>query len=103
MKKALLSFAVFGCFATSALAEGVKAPAAAEMTREQRQQMAGAHEKMAACLRSEKPLTECHSEMMKSCEATMGANGCPMMQGKMGKMGSMKHHSAMAPGATNHP
>ena len=50
------------------------------MTREQRNKMADAHEKFAACLRSEKPVGDCHEDLKKSCEGTMGAE-CPMMHG----------------------
>jgi hypothetical protein len=53
------------------------------MTTEQRQNMATAHENMAACLKSDKSLDVCHTEMMDSCKATMGDEGCPM--------GMMKH------------
>ena len=55
-----------------------------KMTTEQRSKMADAHEKMAACLRSTRPLKECHQEMKASCVAAMGKDGCPMM-GRMGK------------------
>lgn len=51
-----------------------------EMTSEQRNKMADMHEKMAACLRSTKPMGECHEEMKNSCK-DMG-EACPMM-GKM--------------------
>ena len=65
---------------------------------EQRQKMAGQHEKMAACLRSDRPLPECREEMMKGCKEAMGKEGCPMMGGK-GPHGM--HHPMMdgqAPG-----
>ena len=61
-----------------------------QMTPEQRQNMAAAHDKMAACLRSEKPMTECRSEMMKSCKDMMGQGGCPMMGHMSGMMGEEK-------------
>ena len=61
------------------------------MTSEQRQKMADAHEKMATCLRTDKPLGDCHEEMMKSCQEGMGKDGCPMMGGK----GKGMHHSRM--------
>lgn len=61
------------------------------LTSDQRQKMAGAHEKMATCLRTEKPLNECHEEMMKACQEGMGKDGCPMMGGKMGHRG--RHHA----------
>jgi hypothetical protein len=61
-----------------------------QMTAEQRSKMAEAHEKLAACLRSDRPLSECHDEMMKSHES-MGMGDCSMMHGK-----GMKHgHGAM--------
>ena len=50
-----------------------------KMTKEQREKMAVSHEKMAVCLRSDKPMKECHEEMMKACTDTMGADACPMM------------------------
>ena len=50
-----------------------------------RQQMADAHQKMAECLRSDRPLSECRAEMRKSCQM-MGEGGCSMM-GAGGGMG----------------
>ena len=46
---------------------------------------------MAACLRSDRPLKDCHDEMMHACQKTMGPDGCPMMGG----MGHMKHDGHM--------
>lgn len=37
-------------------------------TKEMRAKMASAHEQMAACLRSERPIAECHDAMMKQHE-----------------------------------
>ncbi len=54
----------------------------ASMTTEQRQKMADSHDKMAVCLRSDKPVSDCHEEMMKACQEGMGKDGCPMMGGK---------------------
>ena len=62
------------------------------MTTEQRQKMADAHEKMATCLRSTKPFTDCHEEMMKACKEGMGKDGCPMMGGKGMHGDHMMHH-----------
>lgn len=50
-----------------------------EVSREQREKMAAEHEKMAACLRSSRPLRECRREMMKRCHEMMEKHGCPMM------------------------
>ena len=48
-------------------------------TPEQRKKMTEVHEKMAECLRSIRPASECHHEMMASCKESMGNAGCPMM------------------------
>jgi hypothetical protein len=64
-----------------------------ELTAEQRQKMADIHEKMAACLRSDRPLSECRQETMQHCQALMGQEGCPMMGGMMGS--GMKHRGGM--------
>ena len=50
-----------------------------ELSKQQRAQMASAHEKMAACLRSDRALDECRQEMHASCMSTFGEQGCPMM------------------------
>jgi hypothetical protein len=50
-----------------ALAQGKGTP---QMTADQRTKMAEAHEKMAACLRSDRPLSECHEEMMRGIPTT---------------------------------
>lgn len=63
------------------------------LTAEQRGKMADAHEKMATCLRSDKPMHECHDEMKKSCQENMGKGGCPMMDGMaMHGKGKGMHH-----------
>lgn len=54
-------------------------------TKEQREQMAQAHEKMASCLRSDKGVGDCRTEMMQTCR-TVNYQGCGMM------MGSGMHH-----------
>lgn len=62
---------------TASAAEPPAAPP--EPSKEMRAKMAAAHEQMAACLRSDKPIAACRSEMMKSCQEIMGERGCPMM------------------------
>ncbi len=51
-----------------------------QLTPEQREKMAVAHEKMAACLRSTKTLSECREEMKKQCKGMMGKGSYPMME-----------------------
>ncbi len=72
-----------------ALAVDAKVGYMPEMTTEQRQKMADVHEKMAVCLRSERPLADCHEEMRSACKASMGSDVCPMVDGPMG---GMRHH-----------
>jgi hypothetical protein len=50
-------------------------------TKQQREQMAEAHEKIAACLRSDQPINVCHEEMMKMHEAMMHHHHHDMEQG----------------------
>jgi hypothetical protein len=65
-----------------------------EVTAEQRANMAAVHEKMAVCLRSDKPIGDCRKEMMQSCTEMMGKDGCPMM-GQMGRMHDMMDKGMM--------
>ena len=54
------------------------------MTPEMRQKMTDMHQKMADCLRSDKPMSECKQQMMKSCSDSMGKTGCSMMESMHG-------------------
>ncbi|MGB8692642.1 MAG: hypothetical protein WCD08_03960 [Steroidobacteraceae bacterium] len=56
-------------------------------SKEMRAKMASAHEQMAACLRSDRPMAECHDEMMKQHE--MMHQGHDEHEG----MGDSKHSS----------
>jgi hypothetical protein len=55
------------------------ASASAGPSKEMREKMATLHEQLAACLRSDKPIAECHKEAMKHHHELMGTEGCPMM------------------------
>ena len=55
-------------------------PASTAPSQEMREKMAQVHEKMAACLRSDKTIAECHREMKANCRAELGDRGCGMMQ-----------------------
>ena len=59
---------------------------------EQRQKMAEVHQHMADCLKSDRPMSECRSEMMKSCHGMMGEGACPMMGMGQGGMGPGMGH-----------
>ena len=48
-------------------------------SKEMREQMAAVHEKMAACLRSDKAFADCRDEVQKNCREMMGQQACPMM------------------------
>jgi len=68
-------------------AEPPMSPAAQEptMSKEQREQMAVAHERMAQCLRSDRSFADCHKEMRAACKQ-MGPQGCPGMGGMHDRM-----------------
>jgi hypothetical protein len=92
MKTIAMAVCLIGCVAGAAFAQGSGMAKGQAMTVEQRQKMATAHEKMAACLRSDKAVEECRGELMKSCQEDGGA--CPMMGGNGGPM---KHGRRMQP------
>jgi hypothetical protein len=58
--------------ASPSLAAEPEKPAAPAPSAEQRQKMAEAHQRMADCLKSDRPMSECKGEMMKSCEGMHG-------------------------------
>lgn len=70
-------------------------------SRQMREQMAAAHEKMAACLRSDQDIAVCRNEMHKSCQAMMGAQGCPMMEMGMSGRDHMKQPPPEKPDASD--
>jgi hypothetical protein len=77
------------------LAAGSLFGADTKPTKEDRQKMAEMHSKMADCLKSDKPMGDCQSEMMKSCKSMMGKEGCPMMGQMKGMMkGGMMNQGA---------
>lgn len=51
-----------------------------EPTPEQRVNTATVHENTAACLKSDKTVEACHSEMRSSCKSMMGNDACRMMK-----------------------
>ena len=66
----------------------------------QRQKMAEIHERMAACLRTDRPFEVCRAEMRESCQTAMGQAGCPMMGIGGGGMGpGMMDRSGRTPGS----
>ena len=81
--------------AWSADAPGTAAAQAAP-SKEMREKMASLHEQMAACLRSEKSLAECRTQMMQGCR-DLGSQTCPMMG--MGGGMSMGHGHRASPSA----
>ena len=56
-------------------------------TKAMRERMATLHDEMAACLRSDKSISECRAEMQRHCQAMMGNVGCTRMMGTGGMMG----------------
>lgn len=95
MKTILATLALTLIIGSSAFAKDAKSPhgkmTMKEPTTEQRQKMATMHDKMATCLRSDKPVSDCRNEMMQGCEEAMGKGACPMM-GHMHGMKKSKQH-----------
>ncbi len=87
MKMTVLVLGAIIGLAATALAQGM--PMTPEMTPAQRQKMADVHEKMAACLRSDRAAADCHQEMLQSCQATMDGP-CTMTMGPMRRRGPMR-------------
>lgn len=82
---AITSALLIGLSSAAFAADAPTAPAAP--TKEMRERMATLHEQMAACLRSDKSVSECHAAMQKHCQAMMGTQGCTRMMGAGGMMG----------------
>lgn len=76
-KSQILMAAILFCNVT--LAAESPTAAQAEPSREMREQMAAAHDAMAACLRSDKSIADCRDQMQTSCKQIHGEQGCPMM------------------------
>jgi hypothetical protein len=97
IKRAAIVAMVGALLSVSAAWAADPAPAAptsqAAPSKEMREKMAKLHEQMAACLRSDKSIDECRTEMMKECHETMGKEGCPMMGGGHKPMHGMKPHN----------
>ncbi len=85
-----LVLAAMSVMAAVSFAATPPAAAPAAVSKETREKMAVVHEQMAACLRSDKSLADCHAEMRKSCKESLGDQGCPMMGMGMG-MGKHSH------------
>lgn len=72
-----------------------------EPSAQQRQTMAEIHRKMAECLASTRPFSECRNEMHASCQQRLGQTGCPMMGGMglgMGMGRGMRGRMGPGPG-----
>ena|SRR6266581_737063 len=87
--------------ASAALAADPPTASQAAPSKEMREKMATLHEQMAACLRSDKPIADCHSQMMKSCQDTMGKQGCTMMGHGMMGSGPGRHDHTMQDAGKN--
>lgn len=67
---------------------------------ETRAKMADAHDKMAACLRSTRPISECHAEMKKAHHDA--GHGCDCAEGHHGKGECSEHGSEHGAGHDAH-
>lgn len=66
-------------FASATFAAEMPPARETDPSKETREQMAAAHDAMAACLRSDKSLADCRNEMQTKCKKIHGEQGCPMM------------------------
>ena len=94
-RRFVLAVATSMLWSGAALAAEPAKPAPADPSPEQRHKMAEVHQRMADCLVSTRPMAECLGEMQKSCQETMGKDGCSMMGGDMGMMGGGMHGQGM--------
>ncbi len=88
--------AALGIGATALAAEPPASTSTPTVSKEMREKMATMHEQMATCLRSDKAISECRSEMRKSCQE-LGPDGCPMMGMGPGMHRRMPPSSSSAP------
>lgn len=65
-----LSSTAFADNAPPAALKRAPVPSLDASAKETRERMATLHEQMAACLRSDKSISECHSEMLEHCKAS---------------------------------
>lgn len=82
-----LSSTAFADNAPAAALKRAPVPSPDASAKETRERMATLHEQMAACLRSDKSISECRSEMLKHCEAMTGNQGWSRMMSTGGMMG----------------
>lgn len=89
----------------AAFAANPPASAGPTPTRAMREKMAVLHEQMAACLRSDKPVSDCRAQMQKSCHDMMGKQGCSMMGmgGRKGMGQRMHGHMMSNPPSSSSP
>jgi len=85
--QAIVASSITMTCAGSAFAADSTKPECPTPTKETRAKMAAWHEQMAACLRSDKAITECRTEMGKNHGEMMREMGCPerKMHPHMGK------------------
>ncbi len=88
--KRLRWFLLLGLLAGPALAQNTAAPPPYQPSPQERQQMAQLHERMAACLRSNRPFDDCRNELWHGCQQPNMGRACPMM-------GPGWHHRMMGP------
>lgn len=87
-KYASLAAIAFVSLVGAGTTRAAEQPSETPPSKEMREKMATLHERMAACLRSERTFQECREEMQKNCSNMMGERGCMM---------GMEHRRGMMP------
>lgn len=77
LKFNLASVLVMACAVSAPAADDTR-PDCPAPTRQMREQMATWHEQMAACLRSDRAITECRAELARNHAQMMRKMGCPI-------------------------
>ena len=89
-KGLLLAGLVFG-FSGAGVAE----PAMPPMSPDLKHDMAHMYAKMGECMKTDKTMEQCQTEVMKDCQVMKKTKHCPIMEGMQPMMGSEKMQGQM--------
>ena len=102
-------FGVVLACSLSAFAEEPSSPPAANMAKtkgsssqmspELKKEMADMYQKMADCMKTEKPMDQCQKDIVKDCPVAAKTGHCPLMEGMRPMMKGMP----MMPKGMKHP
>ena len=82
-------------FVFSFSVSGVAAAHMQSMSPELKHDMADMYAKMAECMKTDKTMEQCQTEVMKDCHVMKKTKHCPIMEGMQPMMGSEKMQGQM--------